>query len=121
MSDKLLVVEDNPDNLTLVSWILEDAGYAFDTAESGEECLERMAAEEYELILLDISLPKMDGKEVARQLRAQPRYADLPIVACTAHAIKGESEEIMNSGVNGIVTKPINEDELVGLLGKLMP
>jgi two-component system cell cycle response regulator DivK len=116
VSIKLLVVEDNPDNLKLVSWILEDEGYAFDAATSGEECLEKLAVENYHLVLLDISLPGIDGKETARRIRADARFRTLPIIACTAHAIKQESAGIMESGFDCIVTKPIDEQVLLDCL-----
>lgn len=121
MSEKtLLVVEDNADNLKLVSWILEDEGYQFDTAMSGEECLRAVANKDYALILMDISLPGIDGKEVTAKLREDPAYQSLPIIACTAHAIKQEEAAIWNSGVNEIITKPIDEAELLICLQKYL-
>lgn len=116
MAGKILVVEDNPDNLRLVSWMLEDENFLFDAVDSGEACLEQLEKEQYALILLDISLPGIDGKETARRIRAQTRFRNLPIVACTAHAIKQEEIEIKVAGVNCIVTKPIEEKLLLDAL-----
>lgn len=121
MTDKtLLVVEDNADNLKLVSWILEDEGYEFDTAMSGEECLQAVAKKAYALILMDISLPGIDGKEVTAILRQDAKHEALPIIACTAHAIKQEEAAIWKSGVNEIITKPIDETELLACLKKYL-
>lgn len=116
MAGKILVVEDNPDNLRLVSWMLEDENQAFDAVDCGEACLEQLEKEKYALVLLDISLPGIDGKETARRIRAQPRFRNLPIIACTAHAIKQEETEILAAGVNCIVTKPIEEKLLIDSL-----
>lgn len=109
----ILVVEDNPDNMDLVSWILEDEGYSFVGVSSGEECLQIIEQQDFELVLMDISLPGITGTEVTRRLRADPRFSKLPILACTAHAIKSEAEEILASGVDDILVKPIDEQILL--------
>lgn len=109
----ILVVEDNPDNMTLVNWILEDEGYQTTEAPTGEDCLELLKTSSVDLILMDISLPGMDGKETTRLIRQNAQFKDLPIIALTAHAVKGEEEEIWNSGVSDLITKPIAEDILI--------
>ena len=119
-NQKLLIVEDNADNLKLVSWILEDEGFDFDAAMSGEECLQALENQQYALVLLDISLPGIDGKDVALKIRQHPELSSLPIVACTAHAIKQEEAAIWDSGVNEIITKPIDEAELLSCLRKYL-
>ncbi len=119
MSAPILIVEDNPDNLKLVSWMLEDHDKAFESAVTGEECLQMISAKSYSLVLLDISLPGIDGKEVARRIRANAALKSLPLVACTAHAIRQEEEEILASGVNCIVTKPIDETRLMEVINRL--
>jgi two-component system cell cycle response regulator DivK len=116
MAGKILIVEDNPDNLRLVSWMLEDENREFDAVVTGEACLEQLHKEKYALVLLDISLPGIDGKETTRRIRAQPQFRSLPIIACTAHAIKQEEVEILAAGVNSIVTKPIEEKLLLDAL-----
>lgn len=113
MSRSILVVEDHPDNRKLVCWCLEDAGYAFEAVETGEEALAVLEQRSFGLVLMDISLPGIDGKETTRRLRANPRFKDLPILAVTAHAISGEAEDILNSGVNDLITKPISEEDLL--------
>jgi CheY-like chemotaxis protein len=113
MNGNILVVEDNPDNMKLFAWTLEDEGYAFDGVGSGEEALEALRRTAYDLVLMDISLPGMDGKEATRRIRTQPHWAGLPIIAVTAHAIKGEDDAILASGVNALMTKPIDEELLL--------
>ncbi len=120
MTGKVLVVEDNPDNMKLVTWILEDENYQVIGVGNGEDCLKRVEQESFDIILMDISLPGMDGKEVTRRLRAQERFADLPIIALTAHAIKGEDEDIRASGVTDLITKPLDEEKLLARIAELV-
>lgn len=120
MTKRILVVEDNPDNMKLVTWILEDEGYDISPAYSGEECLEIAAQQDFDLILMDISLPGIDGKETTRRLRETERYKNKPIIALTAHAIKGEDQEIRSSGVTDLITKPLNEDMLLARIKELL-
>src|SRR6185437_3676591 len=92
MRGTILVVEDNPDNMKLLAWTLEDEGFAFEGAASAEEALLALERRPFDLILMDISLPGMDGAEATRRLRAQSRFAGLPIIAVTAHAVQGEAQ-----------------------------
>lgn len=116
MARKILVVEDNPDNMKLVTWILEDEHYEVTGVHSGEECLAQVQQAHYDAVLMDISLPGMDGKEVTRRLRAMDQFRQLPIIALTAHAIKGEDDDIRASGVTDLITKPLDEDILLARL-----
>ena len=116
----ILVVEDNPDSRQLACWILEDAGFVVISAESGEEALEKITCHNISLILMDISLPKMDGKETTQTIRAMERFKYLPILALTAHAIQEEKDTIMASGVTDLLTKPVNEDTLLSYVKKLL-
>jgi CheY-like chemotaxis protein len=113
MSAKILVVEDNPDNMKLFAWTLEDEGYAFEGVGTAEEALIALGRRPFDLVLMDISLPGMDGMEATRRIRAQPRFAGLPILAVTAHAARGEADEILASGVSDLVTKPVDEAQLL--------
>jgi len=99
MQANILVVEDNPDNRKLVTWILEDEGYSVTCTPTAEEGLEALEQRVFDIVLMDISLPGMDGKEATRQIRQNPKWQALPVIALTAHAIKGEHESIMASGV----------------------
>lgn len=120
MSRKVLVVEDNPDNMKLVTWILEDEQYDVTGVASGEECLEQIQRAHYHAVLMDISLPGIDGKEATRRLRAMDQFRAMPIIALTAHAIKGEDEDIRACGVTDLITKPLDEEQLLKRLRELI-
>jgi len=120
MSAHILVIEDNPDNRKLVTWILEDEGYEVSCAETAEVGLELLQNTPFAMILMDISLPGIDGKEATQRIRAMDQYANLPIIALTAHAIKGEHESIMESGVTSLITKPVDEEMLVAQIAELL-
>jgi len=120
MANSILVIEDNPDNRTLVTWILEDDGYEVTCAATAEAGIEELLRGNFNAVLMDISLPGMDGAEATRQIRQMNEYQALPIIALTAHAIKGETETIMASGVNDLVTKPVDEEQLLTRLAKLI-
>ena len=87
MSATILIVEDNPDNMKLLAWALEDEGYEVEGVGSAEDALTLLDRKTYDLVLMDISFPGMDGKEATRQLRGDARYATLPIIAVTAHGV----------------------------------
>lgn len=120
MNASILVVEDNADNMKLIAWLLEDAGFSLRAAGSAEEALDLVETRRFDLVLMDISLPGMDGMEATRRLRAKPEYRNIPIIAVTAHAVRGAAEEILASGVSALVTKPIDEDELLNTIGSFL-
>jgi CheY-like chemotaxis protein len=109
---KLLIVEDNQDSRELVIKILKNRGYQIIEAVDGEEGLKKAAAEKPHIILLDISLPKMGGYEVLENLRLQEEFIHTPIIALTAHAMKGEKEKALQAGFNGYISKPIDVHKL---------
>lgn len=120
MSHHILAIEDNQDNMKLFRWALEDEGYEFTGASSAEEGLEMIQQQVFDLIVMDISLPGMDGKEATRKLRSDPQFRDLPIVAATAHAIKEEESAILDSGVSALITKPIDEEIFLDTIRSLL-
>ena len=107
--NSIAVVEDNPDNRLLLQAILGDT-YSLTEYESGIEALEGLAAQVPDLVLLDISLPGMDGVEVLRHIRADARLHSLPVIALTAHAMSGDRERFLAAGFDGYFTKPITDD-----------
>lgn len=113
---KILIVDDNQDSRELVIKILKNRGYVLSEAVDGEEALRKVTAERPDLILMDISLPKMDGHEVTRTLKSQAEYRDIPVIALTAHAMKGDKEKALAAGCAGYITKPINVREFAGLI-----
>ena len=109
---RIAVVEDNPDNRLLLQALLVDL-YQIDEYEDGASALDGMTASPPDLVLLDISLPEMDGPEVMKRMRTTPALASLPVVALTAHAMTGDREKFLAMGFDGYVTKPILDEELL--------
>ena len=105
-----MVIEDNEQNLYLICFILEKAGYELFQALDGRTGIERARKIEPDLILLDIQLPEMDGYAVARGLRNNEVLAEVPIVAITSYAMVGDREAALAAGCNGYIEKPINPD-----------
>ncbi|HSG09835.1 MAG TPA: response regulator [Longimicrobiales bacterium] len=112
MSAKIAVVEDNPDNRLLVNAILDDA-YEVSEYGTGLEAIEGLPLDPPDLVLLDISLPEMDGLEVLTWLRRQPQLSELPVIALTAHAMAGDREKYLAAGFNDYVIKPILDEDLL--------
>ena len=110
---KILIIEDNEQNLYLLTFMLEKEGYEILQAREGKKGLELAGQEHPDLILLDIQLPEMDGHEVARRLKDQDFTSSIPIVAVTSYAMAGDRENIMASGCEGYIEKPINPDTFV--------
>ena len=118
---KIAVVEDNPDNRLLVQVILEPL-YEVVEYENGFAALEGLPKEKPDLVLLDISLPEMDGAEVLRRIRADAQLRTLPVIAITAHAMSGDREKFIRAGFNDYVTKPIvDENVLLDAIQRLLP
>lgn len=110
MSRNVLVVEDNEQNLYLVRFLLEGAGWTVVAAADGPRALEEARSGRFDLVLLDIQLPGMDGHAVARELRRIPALDGVPIVAVTSYAMLGDRERCLEAGCTGYVEKPINPD-----------
>lgn len=104
----ILIVEDNPLNRELASDLLEARGYVVLSAPSAEEGITLARRERPDLVLMDVALPGMDGLEATAILKADPRTQHIPIVALTAHAMKGDADRARAAGCAGYVTKPIN-------------
>ncbi len=112
MSPKVAVVEDNPDNRMLVQALLEDR-YEISEYETGMAAIEGLPGNVPDLVLLDISLPGMDGTEVLNWIREQDGLKHLPVVALTAHAMAGDRDKYLAAGFNDYVTKPIVDEALL--------
>jgi len=120
-SGKILVVDDNQDSRELVIKILRAKGYQLIEAVDGEDALEKVAADLPDLILMDISLPKIDGHEVTRRLKQDSRYASIPVIALTAHAMKGDMEKALAAGCQGYISKPINVRDFYDRIKAYLP
>ena len=113
---KILLVEDNEMNRDMLSRRLSRRGFDVGVAVDGREGVEEAKSGGYDLVLMDMSLPEVDGWEATRQLRADPATERLPIIALTAHAMAGDREKALEAGCNDYDTKPI---ELPRLLAKI--
>ena len=106
---KILVVEDNDMNMQLVEFLLEEGGFDIVKASSGEEALSlTREGPAPDLILMDIHLPGMDGLSVVRAMKADTRTARIPILALTAHAMRGDKDRFLEAGCDGYISKPID-------------
>jgi len=112
MRPKVAVVEDNPDNRVLVQALLEDL-YDLSEYETGVDAVEGLPGSVPDLVLLDISLPEVDGTEVLAWLREQDALKHLPVIALTAHAMAGDREKFLSVGFDDYVTKPILDEDLL--------
>lgn len=117
---KILLVEDNELNQQVARRMLEGMGVAVDVAENGRKALEALETEVYNLIIMDIQMPEMDGLTAAKMIRAEERYRGLPILAMTAHAMPGDRTKSFEAGMNEHLTKPIDPDELRKALDKYL-
>lgn len=118
---RIAVVEDNADNRLLLNALLDDR-YDLDEYEDGPSALAGFEAARPDLVLLDISLPGMDGGEVLRRVRAHATLAGLKVIALTAHAMSGDREKYLAMGFNDYVTKPIvDETILFAAIERLLP
>ncbi|MCZ6754948.1 MAG: response regulator [Gemmatimonadetes bacterium] len=113
---KILLVEDNEMNRDMLSRRLIRKGYEVDMAVDGRQGVEMAATGAYDLVLMDMGLPDIDGWEATRQIRAHPAVGTIPIIALTAHAMAGDREKALEAGCDDYDTKPI---ELPRLLGKI--
>ncbi len=120
MSKRILVVEDNPDNRILITDVLTSLNYHVVVAVDGEEGVAKAGAEKPDLILMDLSLPHMDGWTATGQIKANPALEHIPIIALTAHAMVGDRERAIEAGCDDYVSKPIDLRELAGKLAEYL-
>ena len=114
MSNKgtILYVEDNQDNRKLVRRVLEADGYDIDEAKDAQEALEYLNTKSPSLILMDISMPDIDGYALTAKIKSTPEFADTPIIAMTANVMRGDRERSLEAGCDGYIQKPIDIDTL---------
>jgi two-component system, sensor histidine kinase and response regulator len=118
---RVLLVEDNELNRDLAGELLADLGISVTMAFNGREGVDRVLSEPFDLVLMDIQMPVMDGLAASRLIRSDQRFLNLPIIAMTAHAMKGDKKQSLDAGMNDHLTKPINPETLTKALLKWMP
>jgi CheY-like chemotaxis protein len=109
----VLLVEDNEDNLVVYRTILEHVGYAVIEARDGEEGVNRARSDLPDIILMDISIPKIDGWEATERLKGDDHTAEIPIIALTAHALEEDRAKAMRAGCDGYLAKPVEPRRVV--------
>lgn len=118
-SARILLVEDNPTNQMIARAFLQKGGHFVDTANNGLEAVAAVKKAHYDLVLMDISMPEMDGLEATKIIRnLDARFKDLPIIAMTAHAMRGDREECLQAGMNDYITKPVTREALLEMVQK---
>ena len=115
--EKILLIEDNVVNRDLTQFLLESQGYQVREAASAEEAFEILKTERPALIVMDIQLPGMDGLEATKKLKENPITRDIPVVAVTSYAMKGDRESAAAAGCAGYVTKPIDKTTFLEEVG----
>ncbi len=120
MSQKILVVEDNDRNRRLMRILLRSNGYEVIEATTGEEAMNYLKDQKPDLILMDIQLPHTDGLELTRKIKSTKATSDIPIVAVTAYAMKGDKERILEAGCDGYISKPINTREVPLVIANIL-
>ncbi|MCK6531864.1 MAG: response regulator [Polyangiaceae bacterium] len=121
MTRHVLLIEDNEQNRYLTTFLLEKSGYRVTSAVTGPDGIELARGGAFDLILLDIQLPAMDGYAVAASLKADPRTRGVPIVAVTSHAMVGDREKALASGSQGYIEKPIDPETFVSEIERFLP
>ena len=113
----ILVAEDNIMNQQLIKYLLKNWGFSFDLVFNGAQAVEALRKQDYDMVLMDIQMPEMDGHMATRNIRRELKSA-VPIIAMTAHAMAGEREKCINSGMNDYISKPLNEENLFDIIIK---
>jgi two-component system, sensor histidine kinase and response regulator len=119
---RILVVEDNEINRQVAREMLTEAGFHVETADDGQQALDRLARDPgFDLVFMDMQMPVLDGLEATRRIRAQARWATLPVVAMTANAMAQDRERCLEAGMNDFVAKPIEPDQIDAVLRRWLP
>jgi CheY-like chemotaxis protein len=115
MSD-ILIVEDNPVNQKLIAFLLARAGYSYEVADNGAVALERLEQGQFKLVLMDMMMPVMNGYDATRAIRSNQKLRNLPVIALTANAMKGEDEKCRAVGCSDYLAKPYSKDQILNAI-----
>lgn len=116
----ILIIEDNPDNMALVEEILEDAGFITVQAMRAEDGIERLQQGGIDLVLMDMSLPEMDGLEATRVIKADSSLKAMSVIGLSAHAMQSDRDKALEAGCDDYLTKPIDEEALLEMISQLL-
>jgi PAS domain S-box-containing protein len=117
---RVLLVEDDPVNRQVAEAILEEFDFALDVAEDGQVAVDKVCEQEYDLILMDMLMPRMDGLQATQLIRAMPGRACVPVIALTANAFAEERQRCLDAGMNDFIAKPIRPDALFRMMGRYL-
>lgn len=118
---RILVVEDNQVNQKVVTAVLRKRGFSIELANDGQEALNKLdASAAFDLILMDVQMPVLDGLEATRLIRKEQRWNRLPIIAMTAHAMNGDKERCLEAGMNGYISKPVHPSLLLSTVDEFL-
>ncbi|HOO12593.1 MAG TPA: response regulator [Bacillota bacterium] len=120
LGERILVIEDNPINLELITYILKAFNYTVLTATNGSEGIELAHSQRVDLIICDVHLPGMDGYQVARRLKGHPVLGNIPLVAVTALAMMGDRERVLAAGFDSYISKPIIPEKFIKQIEEVM-
>ena len=114
----MLVVDDEPVNLIVSQYLLEDGGLAVDTAQNGVEAISKVRTQRYAAILMDMQMPELNGLDATRKIREIDGYRDVPILAMTANAFAEDRARCLDAGMNDFIVKPVDPDQVFATLLK---
>jgi two-component system, cell cycle response regulator DivK len=117
---RVLVIEDNEDNMHLMTFILQKNGYAVIKAENGKKGIEQAMKEQPDFILLDIQLPDMDGLAVLKKIRQSEKTRAIKAIAVTSYAMTGDRERLVQAGCNGYIEKPIDPETIMAEINRII-
>jgi len=117
---RILLAEDDPSGQKLMRLLLSQLGYAVDLAGTGKQVIDMLEKKDYDIVLMDMEMPVMDGFTATRKLRSMDKYKDMPIIALTAHAMKEHKKKTLEAGCTDYLSKPINRDKLQDVLNKYL-
>ena len=118
---RVLLAEDTPANQKLVTYVLRKRGHRVEVVQKGKQALEAVGQQDFDVVLMDVQMPVMDGFQATQAIRklADPKKAGLPIIAMTAHALKGDAERCLAAGMDAYISKPVKGEELIELIERL--
>ena len=118
---RILVVEDNHVNQKVVTAVLRKRGFCIELANDGQEALNKLEqSAAFDLVLMDVQMPVLDGLEATRLIRKEARWKQLPIIAMTAHAMNGDKERCLEAGMNGYISKPVHPSLLLSTVDEFL-